>query len=73
MKKISFAISKKTNEWKSLLFNQRGAELLEWIGMCVVIIALLGAIITFFSGGGGGTIGSKITTFIENQIEKLSK
>ncbi|RPF50076.1 hypothetical protein [Aquisalibacillus elongatus] len=57
---------------KRRLNNEKGAELMEWIGMTLVVIAILGAVIAFFSDGGGTEIGQSIMDFINKQIENLT-
>ncbi|TRM12067.1 hypothetical protein FH966_10445 [Lentibacillus cibarius] len=57
---------------KVRLNNEDGAELMEWIGMCLVVLALMGAIITFFNSSGSEGIGEKIQDFITTQIGNLS-
>ncbi|WP_277679686.1 hypothetical protein [Gracilibacillus dipsosauri] len=64
-------ISGAFNVVKSRVKNEKGAELMEWIGMILVVIAILGAVITFFSDSDGG-IGEKIQSFISTQIENLT-
>lgn len=56
---------------KARLNNEKGAELMEWIGMCLVVLALMGAVITFFNNG-SNSIGQQIQTFITDQIDNLS-
>ncbi len=51
--------------------NEKGAELMEWIGMCLVVIAILGAIIMFFKDN-DEDMGSTIADFIKTQIQNLT-
>ncbi|WP_164668237.1 hypothetical protein [Virgibacillus doumboii] len=55
---------------KTSVKEEKGAELMEWIGMCLVVLAIMGAVISFFDGTTG--IGSQIQSFITDQIDNLS-
>jgi len=58
---------------RGLVEDARGLQTLEWVGLAIVILALLGAIALYLNNSGEGTVGKAVANAIRHFFDQLTK